>query len=293
MLAVMARCLALALCTFGLLPLLADVALAQHLGHTSSPVDHAWRTVLFQMFWPAAIIVAFLARVTSPARGKPLPSPQARAWMNVDLAALRLGMDVASREFLERELRAIAPSGSAPARDPLEALQRIVRTLRKCDVAWTHGGSSNFHPMSPPVAEAGFKRLVREAQDKSEHATAGTTSGSDPRFALLTLVVAARREVRDFFGGRREEIHALLDDLERLTPTELVSFELVWAPGDAGETMSRAGLDACDSDLAPLAPIGRSEPRRPAVTHCAYCKGPFARTLPTCSHCGAPAPHDG
>jgi uncharacterized membrane protein len=206
---------------------------------------------------------------------------------------------------MQRELGKIALRGTSQSRDLLESLRAVVRLLRKCDAAWVYGGSSNYHPMSPPVAEGVFKRHAQSARTKFTAELVRNASGqvqtqNSPGYvpkssegegvALITLVVAARREIRDFFGGRRDEINAVLEDLERLTPHELVALEVVWMPADPDDRMSSATLETLEPDIAKLPPIPGKEGRPVGRVHCAYCQGPFAAELPTCPHCGAPAP---
>lgn len=250
-------------------------------------------------------LVLFMRSVGNAGTGKRLPGPQARAWMNVDVTAVRIGIDMRSREFMQRELAKIAQRGTKSHRELLESLRAVVRLLRKCDAAWVYGGSSNYHPMSPPVAEGVFRRHAQDARTKFtaelvRNASGQLTNKNSPGYvpsasegegvALITVVVAARREIRDFFGGRREEINAVLEDLERLTPEELVALEVVWMPADPDDRMSSATLQALEPDLALLPGIPGKKGKPMGRVHCAYCRGPFAAELPTCPHCGAPAP---
>ncbi len=251
------------------------------------------------------MVVLFMRAVGGADRARRTPGPQARAWMNVDVTAVRIGIDARSREFVQRELGKIALHGTAQSRDLLESMRSVIRLLRKCDTAWVYGGASNYHPMSPPVAEGVFKRHAQDARSKFtaelvRNASGKVASQASPGYvpreaegegvALITLVVAARREIRDFFGGRREEINAVLEDLERLTAHELVAVEVVWMPADPDDRMSSATLEALEPDIAKLAPQPGKKGKPVGRVHCAYCRGPFAAELPTCPHCGAPAP---
>lgn len=251
------------------------------------------------------VLVLFMRSMGGADGNRGRPGPQARAWMNVDVTAVRIGIDARSREFVQRELGKIALRGTAQSHDLLESLRAVIRLMRKCDAAWVYGGASNYHPMSPPVAEGVFRRHTQDARSKFTAELVRNSRGSlatqaGPRYepkesegegvALITLVVAARREIRDFFGGRREEIHAVLEDLENLTPRELVAVEVVWMPADPDDRMSSATLETLEPDIARL-PSVPGKPGRPVGrVHCAYCRGPFAAELPTCPHCGAPAP---
>lgn len=283
----------------------ARVALAQHAAAAAESGASPFGMIGFLMI--GAVLLIFVGRFAagSPS-GRGRPGPQARAWMNVDVSAVRLGIDARSRTFMEHELGKISTTGVRP-RELVESLRAVVRLLRKCDTAWTFGGASNYHPMSAPIAEGVFQRHAQDARAKYagkiiHHASgikavraSADARGMDaegPSVAMITLVVAARREIRDFFGGRRDEIHAVLDDLEKLTPEELVALEVVWLPEDPDDRMSQATLEALEPDIARLPPV-RSKKGQPApAVHCAHCEGPFALDLPTCPHCGAPAPSE-
>jgi uncharacterized membrane protein len=225
--------------------------------------------------------------------------------MNVDVTAIRIAIDARAREFMQRELGKIANRGTTQSKDLVESLRAVVRLLRKCDAAWVYGGSSNYHPMSPPVAEGVFKRHAQNARSKFSaelvrNASGQTQTQASPGYkpkesegegvALITLVVAARREIRDFFGGQRAEINAVLEDVERLTPQELVAVEVVWMPADPDDRMSSATLETLEPDIAKLPSLPGKPGKRMGRVHCGYCRGPFAAELPTCPHCGAPAP---
>ena len=69
--------------------------------------------------------------------------------------------------------------------------------------------------------------------------------------------------------------------------------QVVWTPGDATEAITRAVLEAIEPDLGKLRPVIDTATLKNVLServHCTYCKGPFVVTMPTCPHCGAPAP---
>lgn len=246
----------------------------------------------------AVSLVVIAQRVQENTRAKQLPAPSSPVWKNVDVTAIRLAIDVASRSFMEKELAGIVPTGKSSS---LDVLKRVIAMLNKCEVAWTYGGSSNYHPMPQEVADGVFERIVREAGSKLESKGHRPSRPSDHSIithdkddvVLLTLVVAARREIRDFFGGRREEIHAVLDDLGKLGVDELAGLQLVWTPNDASMAITRSVLEAIEPDLGKLRPVIDVATLKNVLServHCTYCKGPFVVTMPTCPHCGAPAP---
>jgi uncharacterized membrane protein len=241
------------------------------------------------------IRLATLSMPTSSGR----PGPQARAWMSVDVSVVRIVVDATSRAFMQEELAKIAHRGTANKAQLHAALLRVVRLLRKCDAVWLMAGASNHHPMSPPIAEATFRRHTDDARAMYMHELVGSTDGrfttrESPGFtprasegegaALITLIVAARREIRDLGPASKREIHEVLFDLQQLTQNDLVALEVVWMPADPDDRMSSATIAALDPTLRTL-PGARG-----GLVHCAFCRGPFAGELPTCPHCGAKAP---
>lgn len=288
-----ARTLALVSTILGLPAVaLAQASLAHGEGRSLVP------QLVFGGLFLAVSLVVIAQRVQENTRAKQLPARSAPVWKNVDVTAIRLAIDVASREFMEKELAGIVPTSKSSS---LHVLKRILVLLNKCEVAWTYGGSSNYHPMPQEVADGVFERMVREAGSKleskghrpSKPADVGETAHDKDDVVLLTLVVAARREIRDFFGGRREEIHAVLDDLGKLSEAELAGLQVVWTPGDASMAITRSVLEAIEPDLGKLRPVIDVTTLKNTLServHCTYCKGPFVVTMPTCPHCGAPAP---
>jgi uncharacterized membrane protein len=238
--------------------------------------------------------------------GSHVPAPTARAWFQVDITEVRVALDARARAYLQRELMEQGRRANASTKKGLVDLLRIVlRALRASEAAWTHAGAKNFHPMSSIQAEAAFRRLANDARAKFTHELVRNESGrvregeghgvrrSTERegegVVLVTLIVAASREIVDFEATSRAEVTKVLDDLSQLTPQTLVALELSWMPADEHDLMSTATLETLHPDmrLLPGAVGGK--------TFCAYCKGPFARELKRCPHCGAPsdAPAEG
>jgi uncharacterized membrane protein len=231
--------------------------------------------------------------------GSHVPSPTARAWFQVDITEVRVALDARARAFLQRELMEQGRRANTSTKKGLnDLLQVVVRALRSSEAAWTHAGAKNFHPMSSIQAEATFRRLASDARAKFTHELvrndAGTVREGEGHgvrrsveregegVVLITLIVAANREIVDFEATSRAEVGKVLDDLARLTPDTLVALELSWMPAAEDDLMSTATLEALHPDmkLLPGALGGR--------TFCAYCKGPFTKELKYCPHCGAP-----
>ena len=99
---------------------------------------------------------------------------------------------------------------------------------------------------------------------------------------LVTVLVAARREIFDFRADRAGDIRTLLDALARLTAGEIVALEVVWTPAADADRMSTAELEARHPHLVKIGDVG-------GRVFCAYCGGPHAEELPRCPHCGAPS----
>ncbi len=233
--------------------------------------------------------------------GSAIPAPTSRAWFQVDITEVRIALDGRARAFLQRELMEQGRRANTRTKPGLVALLRVVlRALGQSEAAWIYAGAKNFHPMSSVLAEASFRRLAGEARAKFTHElvrndATGVRDGQGhgvvrsaeregEGVVLVTLLVAAGREIVDFQATSHAEIRKVLADLGRLGPENLVALELSWMPADETERMSTATLEALHPDMQrlPGAVGGR--------VFCGYCKGPFAAELPTCPHCGAPSP---
>lgn len=254
--------------------------------------------VLLFLLWRGGNNRSF-GHVDADSVGSAVPSPTNRAWFHVDITEVRVALDARARVFLQRELMNQGRRADTRTRTGLVALlQVVVRALRASESAWVYAGAKNFHPMSSILAEATFRRLAGEARAKFTHElvrndATGVREGEGhgvvrsaeregEGVVLVTLIVAASREIVDFEATSVAEVRKVLDDLGRLGPGELVALEVSWMPADENERMSTATLEALHPDmkLLPGAVGGRR--------FCAYCGGPFAAELPRCPHCGAP-----
>jgi uncharacterized membrane protein len=249
-----------------------------------------------------AILLAVLVPLLVLRDERELPGPEARAWMYVDVTSVRIAVDATARTFIQGQLAKLARRPTRSRAQLHASLRRVVGMLRKCDAAWIYGGATNFRPMNAPVGEAAFRRLANDARSKFQRelvrnadgrlvlATAEprpNALGAGPGVALVTVVVAAKREIIDFDGGSRASLGRALGDLDALTVDQLIALEVVWSPADEAERVSTRALEALHPDLMKLpgAIGGRVD--------CSYCRGPFAAELPTCPHCGASAPESG
>ena len=112
-------------------------------------------------------------------------------------------------------------------------------------------------------------------------------SREGPGVVLVTVVVAARRELTDV--GREQNAHEVFDllaELDALTADQLVAFEVIWSPAAEDDRMSTAELEALYPEVSRLDEVtvgGR--------VFCEYCGGPYPDELRACAHCGAPNPN--
>ncbi len=222
-----------------------------------------------------AVVLALLVRAAQGAGASSVPGPQARAWMDVDVTKLVVTISPSASAFVTGELAEIAGlDGRGGPRRRREALARAVRLLRKCDAAWIEVGASRVHATNPPMGEGSYRSAVQEARTSRDPALAASSS---PASAVVTLVVAAHGAAPAAAEGARASLHAHLDALEALAPSDLVALEGIVGP-------SGSAVEALGNGLGPLAPAYDA-----ALRVCPSCGGPAWSILPTCPHCGGPA----
>lgn len=175
---------------------------------------------------------------------------------SIDVAVLMLAFDEAARPALQARMDEIARSGdtSAPA-GLLAMLREALAALRAHAGAWTHGAAENASPMPPAAAEGRFREAAHRARSRFEveviRAFDGTTTRREPPAlpatdapgrVVVTVVVAARRELLDARERTRAAILAVMDDLAALAPEDFVALEVIWSPADPRDRMSLAAM---------------------------------------------------
>ncbi|AKF03450.1 Putative glycine rich membrane protein [Sandaracinus amylolyticus] len=234
---------------------------------------------------------------TTFAGSGPIPRAQSPLWNGVDLTQLRLVIDWRARRFVQSELARMATSGRTATKEGrAELLHATVRLLRSAELAWLYAGEMSFRPMSPPQAQGVFMRLAQSARAKfttevvrAEGATVRTAEPGALRakehegqgVVLITLIVAARREIHDVRPHDAADVERLLESLERIGASELVAFEVVWTPAAEDDRMSTAELESIHPDVVRIGGIG-------GRVFCGHCGGPYAIEIARCPHCGAP-----
>lgn len=215
----------------------------------------------------------------------------------VDLTEIRLSLDARARRFVQGKLDALAKTGEGrTAEGRARWLAGVVDALEASRIAWLHGAVRNFTRMEPARAQPEHQRLVNEARATYQHElvrndAAGTQTAAAPALTarehegegvvLVTIVVAARREIPDVARVTPDAISGLLATLRSMPAQQVVAVDVVWTPAAENDRMSSDELEARHAGLTRIGgPAGR--------VFCTYCGGPFAAELPKCPHCGAP-----
>jgi len=235
--------------------------------------------------------------------GAYVPQHGARGWSQVDISAIRLGIDWRARKDVQARLTQLAQSGQTQSQAGLATLLReTVLMLRRCELSWLYASVSNYHPMSAASAEGIFRQLGIQArsafrEELVRNADGSTTSKDAPEMrahkhegegvVVVTLIVAAKKEIVDIQTiDHADQIKRLLDDMVSCAnPHTLVAMEVVWSPAAENDRMSTAELEQNYPDLKKI-----DETSIAGRIFCEYCRGPFAMELLKCPHCGAPAP---
>ena len=223
------------------------------------------------------------------------------AYGEVDVTALRFGLDARVRPYVQRQLDLIATRADTKTQEGLlTTLHEVALMLRRLRDAWVYGGAENHAMGWKETARATFQQhataarelfrteLVRNAAGvtTTQEAAARTPrSDEGPGLVLVTLIVAARQELFTVKKiGTGDDLRRALEVLSALTAQSLVAVEIVWTPAAAEDRMSSVELETMlPGDIFPIqgAMVGK--------VVCAYCSGPFPAELMSCPHCGAPA----
>lgn len=235
--------------------------------------------------------------------GTYVPSHGARAWGQVDISAIQLGIDWRARRELQAHLERMAKSGQTATQAGLANLLReTVLAIRRAELSWLYCAVANYHPMSAASAEGIFRQLGVDARSRFRQELVRNVAGQKTEqqaaamrarheegegVVVVTLIVAARREILDVHQVQdASKIKALLDDMVAVAnPQMLVAMEVVWSPATENDRMSTAELESLYPHLKKI-----DERSIAGRIFCSYCSGPFAAELLNCPHCGAPAP---
>lgn len=170
----------------------------------------------------------------------------------MDVAVLKLGIDAAARAEVQRKMNEIASSGDTNSPSGLvQMLREAVALLRGVERAWTHGAVENASPMPRAEAQARFLEAASDARSRFDHEVIRATDGDvqsqpapdlpesdEPSMVVITIVVAARRALRDVGDIDRESFALALDDLASVSPEDFVAMEVIWSPADENDRPS-------------------------------------------------------
>ncbi|MDQ3034855.1 MAG: DUF1517 domain-containing protein [Myxococcota bacterium] len=213
-----------------------------------------------------------------PAAGSPL-------WNQVDITAVRIAIDWRARPFVQGRFKELAGGADARRKEGLVVMVgALAQALEEARVAWLRAEVSNFHPMSPPEAERSFGQLAAEARaalgvdasgiaDPNEHAAEGA--------AVVTLIVAAHRELIDVQAHDANDLAIALRGVRTVQPHELVAADMVWSPAAEGARMSMRELAVRHPQLVAIA-----EHSIGGRVFCSACRAPYPSGTPRCPGCG-------
>lgn len=187
----------------------------------------------------------------------------------IDVSVVVLGIDADARAKVQRAMDQIASSGDTSTPGGLVTMLReAIATLREVEASWTHAASENTAPMPPEEAEVTFGRAAERARSRFEtevvRAYAGETvrqpppgdlpeHPSEPGVVVVTLVVAARRELHGAASVRdRTQLEAALDELAAIDPGDFVAMEVVWSPAEDRDRATVTEIEAKYPELTRL-----------------------------------------
>jgi uncharacterized membrane protein len=218
--------------------------------------------------------------------GKP-PKAGSPLWNQVDITALHIALDFRARVYVERRFRELGRGADARRKEGLIVLVRALsQALDEARVAWLRAGVTNFHPMSPADAQKRFGELQTSARATQKTQTEGAEANEGA--AVLTLLVAAQRELVDIRAHDANELALALSGLRDLRAHELVAADMVWSPAQQGARMSLQELEARHPELITIA-----EHSIGARVFCPQCRAPYPKTEGHCPSCRAPNPELG
>jgi uncharacterized membrane protein len=215
----------------------------------------------------------------------------------VDVSMLQLAIDWRARKFVQGELAKLAREGDTASKEGrVRLLRAATSALSSVKLAWLYAGARNFRPMLQAQAQTEFQRIANDVRSSFRQEIVRASAGrvvsieavgvrakehEGAGVVLVSVIVAARREIFDVDANRAASIEHLLGALQSLSADEVVALSVVWTPAAEEDRMSTDELEARNRHLVKLGDIG-------GRVFCRYCAGPHAEELATCPHCGAP-----
>ncbi|AKF06173.1 DUF1517 domain-containing protein [Sandaracinus amylolyticus] len=187
--------------------------------------------------------------------------------MRIDVQAIVIGLDASARAAVQGAMRAIAASGDTnTARGRHRMLGEALDVLAAAEAHWTHGHAEGGVLREPEDARKHFVEVAHRARSRFDVEVIRNTGGAvttqpapvlsasnEPGVVLVTVVVAARREITDVARATdRASLRAGLDALRGIAEDELVAFEVVWSPAEDADRVSVAQLEARNPEIRRL-----------------------------------------
>jgi uncharacterized membrane protein len=250
-------------------------------------------------------IIVFVAQL--PGRREVSPRSYGRDYLRVvgppaspglvDVSMLQLAIDWRARKFVQGELAKLAREGDTASKEGrVRLLRATTSALSSVKLAWLYAGARNFRPMVQAQAQTEFQRIANDVRASFRQEIVRASAGrvvsieavgvrakehEGAGVVLVSVIVAARREIFDVDANRAASIERLLGSLQSLSANEVLALSVVWTPAAEEDRMSTDELEARNRHLVRLGDIG-------GRVFCRYCAGPHAEELATCPHCGAP-----
>jgi uncharacterized membrane protein len=185
----------------------------------------------------------------------------------IDVQAIALGLDHRARPRVQERMRAIAEAGETKSKEGLaRMLREAIDVLLAEQASITHAHAEGGPLRADEEARLHFMEVAHRARSRFDvelirNADGTIIRAAPPRFppsdepgvVVVTVVVAARREIADLRDVHdRAALRAALEALRAIEPEELVAIEVIWSPAD-------------ERDRVPLEELARKHPELRSV----------------------------
>jgi uncharacterized membrane protein len=181
------------------------------------------------------------------------PPAQAEVLGGMQLSILALAIEPQAREVVEQQLSQL---GISPVPTTTETRARLVseaaRALLTVQPSWRQFGYGEKPGLADlAAAESSYRTASEDFRQRAVSVGATATAGSG--LVVVTLLVCSRRAL---MGASRlddpNEVRRVLEDRMRVSTTELLGAELLWAPAAAGGRITEAEIGLRFPEMLPL-----------------------------------------
>ncbi len=181
---------------------------------------------------------------------RPYAAPEPRP---IDVSALVIGLEASACSFVRRRLDDLVAGGDTSSTGGLHALlHETIALLRRAEPGWKYVGVVSTRPLTPVGALALFRKTSTDMSSRFPDAPerAAGAEPDEPRFAVVTVLVSAHRELPDVAAATdRKQLLKLVRAIGCMAPHDLVGLEIIWSPARADEFMSPAELETAFPEL--------------------------------------------